>query len=190
MKRSLLVAAAAALCVLPAVARPQGIGLLGGLSYGSTPNANGALPGTLHANSGFALGIGAETGGVVGFGINALYAQRGFKSSFSGYSQQLSFVDVPLYLRLAVPNPVLTPFAFVGPQVSFELDCGGGNCPSGRASTTYAGIIGAGVKFPALDDLSLQGRYIYGLTNLDYNTVSNSSNYKTRSFMLLLGIGF
>jgi hypothetical protein len=31
---------------------------------------------------------------------------------------------------------------------------------------------------------------VYGLTNLNYSTVSNSSNYKTRSFLLLLGIGF
>ena len=193
MKRSLVaigLGALVALGVAPTAARAQGVGLIGGLSYGSVPNDNGALPGTLKANSGFAAGIYAETGGVIGFGINGLYAQRGFTSSLTGYSQKLSYIDVPVYLRVAIPNPVLTPFAFVGPQASFELKCDGGNCPSGRTKTTFAGVIGAGVRLPALAGLSLQGRYVYGLTDLDYGTISNSSNYKTRSFMLLAGIGF
>ena len=192
MKRSLLVVAFASLCSIPVAAGAQGFGVIGGLTYGSVPNNNGVLPGTLKANNGFAIGLAAETGGVIGFGINGLYAQRGFTSSTSGYSQKLSYIDVPVYLRLAIPNPAVTPFAFVGPQGSFEMNCdgGGGACPSGRPKTTFAGVIGAGLRFGVLGGLSLQGRYVYGLTNLNYGTVSNSSNYQARSFMLLAGIGF
>ncbi len=189
MKRSLLALGVAALCAMPSAATAQSVGILGGLSYGSVPNNNGVLPGTLKANSGFAIGVGAESGGTIGFGLNALYAQRGFTSSVSGNSQQLAYLDVPVYLRVAIHTSVVTPFAFVGPQISFELDCSGGDCPSGRPSTTYAGVVGGGVKFHALGGLSFQGRYIYGLSNLNYSTVSNSSNYQTRSFMLLMGLG-
>jgi hypothetical protein len=192
MKRSFLVIAFASLYSIPALAGAQGLGVIGGLTYGSVPNTNTSGVGTVKANNGFAIGLAAETGGVIGFGINGLYAQRGFTSSISGLSQKLSYIDVPVYLKLAIPNPSVTPFAFVGPQGSFELNCdgGGGACPSGRAKLTYAGVVGAGLKFGVLGGLSLQGRYVYSLTNLNYGTVSNTNNYQARSFMLLAGIGF
>jgi hypothetical protein len=192
MKRSFIAMTFAALCALPVAANAQGLGIIGGWAYGSVPNANSSGPGTYTANSGFAIGVGAETGGVVGLGINALYAQRGFTSSVSGYGEKLDYIDVPLYLRVAIPNPAVVPFAFAGPQLSFELNCddGSGSCPSGNAKTTYAGVAGVGVKFPMLAGFSVQGRYIYGLQDLNYGTVSNQSNYRQRSFMLLLGIGF
>jgi hypothetical protein len=99
---------------------------------------------------------------------------------------------VPIYLKVALPNPMITPFAFVGPQGSFEMKCdgGGGSCPSGHPKTTFSGVIGAGLKFGVLGGLSVQGRYVYGLTNLNLSTVSNAGNYQPRSFMILAGIGF
>jgi hypothetical protein len=190
MKRSLVAVALVAICAVPTVARAQGLGVVGGLSYGSVPNTNTSGAGTYKANSGFAVGIGAESGGVIGFGINGLYAQRGYTNSVSGFSRNLSYIDVPVYLRVAIPNPVITPFALAGPQGSFELNCDGGDCPSGRPKTTYSAIVGLGVKFRALAGLSVQGRYIYGLTNLNSGTIENTNNYQTRSFMLLVGIGF
>jgi hypothetical protein len=192
MKRSLIVLTAAALCVIPMAARAQGVGILGGWSYGQVPSSNTSGHGSLSGNSGFALGIGAESGGPLGFGINALYAQRGFKSNLIGNAQQLSYIDVPLYIRVAIPNPVVTPFALIGPQVSFEMNCSanGTDCPSGRDKTTFDGIAALGLKFPMLSGLSIQARYLYALQNLDYGTVSNQGNYRQRSFMLLLGIGF
>jgi opacity protein-like surface antigen len=193
MKRSILAIAIASFCAAPLVAGAQGFGIKGGLSYGSVPNNNGALPGNLSPHDGFALGIGASTGGVVGFGVEGLYAQRGFTSSVTGFSQQLSYIDVPLYLKVTLPTGMIRPYALVGPQVSFEMNCdagGSGSCPSGRDKVTYAGVIGAGVRFGVWTGVSVEGRYQYGLSNLNYNTVSNSSSYRPRSFMLLAGIGF
>ncbi len=192
MKRSLIAIAIVSICALPVSASSQGLGLIGGLSYGTVPNNNGVLPGTLKANSGFAIGLAAESGGPLGFGINGLYSQRGFTSSVAGSSQKLSYIDVPIYLKLSLPNPTITPFGFVGPQGSYELNCAsdGGSCPSGRAKMTYAGVVGAGVKFGMLGGLSVQGRYVYGLSDLNLTTVGNSGSYKQRSFMLLAGIGF
>lgn len=180
----------AALCIAPAIAHAQLV-IKAGLSYGNVSNS-GVLPGDVGQRSGFAVGVGATTGGVVGFGIEALYAQRGVTSSVAGDSRHLDYIDVPLYLRLAVPAPI-SPFAYAGPQASYELKCGAdsSNCPdSGRPKITYAGVIGGGVKFAALHGMSVEARYIYGLTDLKLDTVSSSDSYQTRSFLLLAGIGF
>jgi len=178
------------LALAQAVAYGQ-VTLKAGLSYGVSSN-NGLAPGTTQ-RSGFAIGIGATTDGPVGLGIEALYAQRGFTSTSPGVSRRLDYIDVPVYLRLAVTTGPIAPFAYVGPQASYELNCGGdgGNCPdSGRPSLTYAGVIGGGLKFAALNGISVEARYVYGLTDLKLGTVSSTSSYKSRSLLLLVGIGF
>jgi hypothetical protein len=191
MKRTLIAVAAAALCAMPSTSSAQGLGILVGPSYGTVPNSSS---GSLHANSGFAFGLSAQSGGTLGFGINALYAQRGFTSTdpLVASSQKLSYIDVPVYLRVAIHTAVVVPFALAGPQVSFELNCdaSGANCPSGRPKQTFDGIGAIGVRFPMLAGLSIQGRYIYSLTNLNYGVVGNQNSYNQRSFMLLAGIGF
>ena len=188
MKRSFAAFTGILLLGAPALLYAQGLGIKGGLSYGNVSN-NGALPGDAKERTGFAIGLGMSTGGAVGFGVEGLYAQRGTTSDVAGDSRELDYIDVPAYVRIALPIPVLSPFAYAGPQASFELKCGSGDadCPSGRAKTTYAGVIGAGVK---VFGLSIEGRYVYGLSDLKLNTVTTSSNYKTRSFLLLAGIGF
>lgn len=192
MKRSLI--GFAALLAVPTLALAQGggFGIKGGLSYGNVSNS-GALPGSVTQRSGIALGVSALSGGAVGFGIEALYAQRGITSSVASASARLDYLDIPVYLRLALPTPGIAPFIYAGPQASFELKCGtqSGNCPdSGRPKAAYAGVIGAGVRLDAFMGLSLEGRYVYGLTDLNLNTVSTSESYQTRSFMLLAGISF
>ena len=171
-------------CTVPALAQAQ-LGIKGGLSYGSVTNS-GLLPGTDGQRDGFAVGVSANTGGIVGFGVEALYAQRGTSNA------HLDYVDVPVYLRVAAPSPV-SPFAYVGPQASYELKCGANSeicAGSGRPRLTWSGVIGAGVKLAALNNISLEGRYVYGLTDLSFDTVSSSGSYKTRTFMILAGVGF
>jgi hypothetical protein len=192
MKRLLAIIAILLLIEAPATARAQGgFGIKGGLSYGAASNS-GVLPGTTQ-RSGFAVGVSAMTGGVVGFGIEGLYAQRGFTSTTAGVSRRLDYIDVPVYLRLSLPTPGISPFAYAGPQGSYELQCGtdSGNCPdSGRPKFTYAGVIGGGLRFGMLHNLTVEGRYVYGLSDLNLGTVQSSANYKARSLLLLVGIGF
>ena len=72
-----------------------------------------------------------------------------------------------------------------------QCDADGATCPnSGRPKTTYAGVIGGGLRFAALHGFSVDGRYIYGLTDLKLSTVSTTQSYKTRTFLILVGIGF
>ena len=194
MSRPLLVVIAAAVtCTLPLSARAQsGFGIKAGLSYGDVSN-KGLLPGNVSSRSGFAAGVALSLGSPIGLGIEALYAQRGITSSVAGYSRKLNYVDVPAYLRVSLPTPVISPFAYAGPQASFELQCDsdGAACPnSGRPKTTYSGVIGGGLRLAALHGLSVEARYIYGLTDLKLSTVSTASSYQTRSFLLLAGINF
>lgn len=190
MRRLPLVLGLVLLGTSPAFAQ-GGITVKAGLSY-NTASIGGLAPGATQ-RTGFALGVGATTGGVVGFGIEGLYAQRGYSSSSPRESRHLDYIDVPVYFRLAMPNPAAAPFAYLGPQVSYELHCGtdNGSCPaSGREKLTYAGVIGAGVRFPMVGGLSAEARYVYGLSDFNLSTLQSSSSYRTRSLLLLLGLGF
>lgn len=189
MKRTLAITAAAILLgAVPSVAHAQ-IGLKGGFSYGNVSN-RGLLPGALHERSGFAVGLSLVSArSLLGFGIEGLYAQRGVVSNTAGQSHKLDYIDVPAYLRVSLPTPGIAPYAYAGPQVSFELHCTDA-CPSGRPKTTTAAVLGGGVRLGAQSAFSLEGRYVYGLTDLKLNTVTSSDSYKTRSFLILAGIVF
>lgn len=185
MKRVLAVAAlaVAAVAAVTSVAQAQ-FGIKAGISWNDVSN-NGALPGDLGRRTGFAVGVGLQSPGPLGIGVEALYAQRGLER------RELDYIEVPVYVRLEGTNEAVSPFAYVGPQVAFELDCDFDDvaCPSGRDKVTYAGIIGAGLRF-GVRAISLEARYVYGLSDLEFDTVSSSENFRTRSFMLLAGIGF
>ncbi len=186
---------------LPAVASAQsGLALKGGVSFGDVSN-KGLLPGDLDGRRGFAGGLAFGSGrGLLGIGLEGLYAQRGItQSGVTGPSErELDYIDVPVYLRLMAPTPGLKPFAYAGPQVSFELKCkaGGADCPAldgngeERKKTTFAGVIGAGVLIGGQRAFSLEARYIYGLDDLKIGTITSSDSYKTRSFLILAGYHF
>ena len=193
MKRafvSLAVVTALIGSVASAAHAQSGLGIKGGASF-STVSSAGVLPGSLQSRTGYSIGLGYESGSPLGLGIEGLYSQQGMTSTTPGDSRELNYLDVPVYLRLSMPVPGFSPFAYAGPQASFEMAChaGGANCPdTGRPKTTYAGVIGAGVRL--MGGLTVEGRYVYGLTDLKLNTVQSTDSYKSRTFMVLLGLGF
>jgi hypothetical protein len=192
MKRSIALLAALPLCLFAAKANAQGIGLKGGVVFNNVKD-NGALPGSLERRTGFTAGVTLSTlRGPIGVGIEGMYAQRGVNSPSGTDARRLDYIDVPAYLRVMIPTGSVNPYLLAGPQVSFELNCtaDGGDCPSGRSKTTYAGIIGAGIFFGNRGGLSLEGRYMYGLSNLHLSTATSSTSYKHRSFLILAGMQF
>ena len=200
MGRKSILMLALLLTAAPAIAAAQGeFGIKGGLSFGNVSN-RGVLPGNLDGRNGFAAGIAIGSGPtLIGLGLEGLYDQRGVSNSANAIdSRKIDYVDVPAYLRVTLPTPGLKPFAYAGPQVSFEVRCRAGdspcpdNGPSGqpRKKTEFAGIIGGGVRIGERGAFTLEGRYIYGLTDLKLSTVTSSESYKTRSFLILTGFSF
>lgn len=189
------------LAALPAGLEAQsawggGIGIKGGLAFGNISN-KGVLPGNLKTRTGIAGGLYfGYTAPVIGVGLEALYAQRGLGSdeSLSASETRLDYLDVPAYLKINIPTSGIRPFVYAGPQVSFEVRChtaGGADCEpdSSRKGTNYAAIVGGGLRFGGSTAFTLEGRYVYGLTDLDLDTVTSSESYKHRTFMILIGIG-
>ncbi|MGH7561351.1 MAG: outer membrane beta-barrel protein [Gemmatimonadales bacterium] len=189
----------------PAIGLAQGaggidFGFKGGIAFGNISN-KGVLPGNLEGRKGFSVGLVLNTApGILGLGLEGLYTQSGVKTPQGTLTngRELDYIDVPLYLRVMIPTPAIKPFAFAGPQISFEIRCEAGetSCPdlepSGeeRKQTVYAGVIGAGIRFGGSGGLSLEGRYVYGLTDLKLNTITTEESYKHRTFLILAGILF
>ncbi|HWZ27250.1 MAG TPA: porin family protein [Gemmatimonadales bacterium] len=192
MKRTILGLAALAFGAAPQVLAQSGMTLKAGASFGDVSN-RGVLPGNLGTRTGFAAGLALPLlgGDPLSLSLEGLYAQRGVGSSSDTSARRIDYIDVPAYVKFTLPTPGLAPFAYAGPQVSFQVKCSAGPnpCPSDMPKTTYAGVIGAGVRL-GNPGLSLEGRYVYGLTDLKLSTVSSSSSYKTRSFLLLAGLSF
>jgi len=175
--------------LVPVSLEAQGLRLKGGPSFDNVAQ-NGASPGDAGRKTGFAAGVGIDLGGMVGVGAEALYARRSTSPELVTLGRDLTYVDIPVYLRVRLPLPLLSPFAYAGPQWSTEIGCevDGNDCvETGRSKRSYAGVIGAGVR---LGGISVEGRYVYGLEDLEFGTVSNAENYRSRSLLVLLGLGF
>lgn len=202
IRRMGLAAALLALAASPLAAQGDPghgeFGLKVGMTFGDISH-KGVLPGDLDTRNGVAGGLTfGFRSGVVGIGIDALYAQRGAKSSQSLATARtrLDYIDVPVYLKVGLPTPGIRPYLYAGPQVSFEVRCERANASSCDGGTeehkdvVYAGIIGAGLRLGGKTGLTLEGRYVYGLTDLKLTTVTSSESFKHRTFMVLLGVGF
>lgn len=179
------------LLATPLVGSAQ-VGVKSGMSFGDVSNS-GLLPGDVGRRSGFTIGVSAFTPGPLGLGLEGLYSQRGVSSQAGAQSRELEYLDLPVFLRVQIPTPGLAPFAYAGPQVSYELACnaGAGECPRGdRPSYPKAGVVGGGVKFGSETTVSVEARYIYGLDDLHLETVSDEESYKERSFVVMAGISF
>ena len=173
------------------------IGIKGGASFGDISN-KGLLPGNLKHRTGLAGGLYLGSGGMIGVGIEGLYAQRGVESEEATAiaETRLDYIDVPAYLKVRIPTPAIKPFVYAGPQVSYEVKCRtgvGGDCgdysTTGRKRWDYAGIIGAGIRFGGAVGFGIEGRYVYGLKDLKPSTITSGESYKTRSFLILGSIG-
>lgn len=192
MKRISAILAAALLTGAVTAADAQ-VGLKAGVAFSDVSNS-GLLPGELSGRTGFTGGLTVSTPWhVLGIGAEGLYAQRGIIGSSESDSRRLDYIDVPVYLRVSIPDLAIRPFLYAGPQFSFELRCRSGDaaCPdTDRPETTYAAVIGAGLRFGQRQAFSIESRYMYGLSDLKLNTVTDDNSYRTRAFLILGGIGF
>lgn len=196
MKRSLAVLAALALAAPAAAYAQGGVGIKAGLTFGNV-NRSGVTPGsqTFEGTNGFTVGLSlgtASESSAVGLRLEGLYSRRGVDAANSPDSRRIDFADVPLMLEVKLPITGISPYLYGGPQVSYQLRCAtdAGDCPEDNDGLSYAAVVGAGLRLGGSSAITLEGRYMYGLTDFRWTTVSNSESYRTRQFLILAGIGF
>ncbi len=189
MKRSLAIITALAL-VAPAAAYAQGgFGIKGGLTYGSVSQSGAAPNVNLSGYNGWTAGLSfgtASDSAPIGLRVEGLYARRGVNGT-SSTSDIRDFIDVPVFLEVKLPIPGIQPYAYAGPQFSYELGCS--SCSSNQ-NWSYAADVGLGVRLGTTSAITLEGRYMWGLSDFNWSTVSSSSSYRVRQFLILAGIGF
>lgn len=134
------------------------------------------------------------------FAPEFLYSQKGAKNEFTegGFDieqkLQIDMFQIPLLFKVGPTDTETRPFFVAGPAVGFvtrarfeesfdgdDLDI---DIKDEVKSTEWSFIVGAGVQF---GNGIIEVRYDHGLTNLD-DVFDEES--KTRTFSILLGIGF
>ena len=186
-RMALLVALAA---VVPAtLAAQMAIGIKGGGSFATLSNSSPDWKSRTGFVAGLAFNFG---GGFFSLQPEALYVQEGAEfngtpASGSG-APHLSYLSVPLLFKVTLPTPALSPIAYAGPSVNFRLTCSfqGTDCKDMTRSTDYGAVLGAGIRFGGASAFTLEGRYIWGLK--DINDPGAGVDNKTRTFVLLAGI--
>jgi hypothetical protein len=77
--------------------------------------------------------------------------------------------------------------AYAGPSISFRTNCSfdGFDCTSYTSKTDYGVVVGAGLRIGAEQGFTLEGRYEWGLK--DVNDPGAGVEQRTRTFLILVG---
>lgn len=176
----------------PAVA--QDVGIKGGVNFSRfvlDPNTQSIDFKRLTGPTGGVFLVGGR--GSVAVQIEALYSVRGTKAMVAGVAEQLeiTYLDVPLLLRFnGAPSGTNVFFAVMGPTVGFRLKVKDPNDPDANLDDEIkereVGLtFGLGVQTAKL---IVEGRYTYGLTNID--AVDMMDTVKLRTFSVTIGFVF
>ena len=155
-------------------------------------------------------------GGFIRFGMGGLNLQaevlsitKGASTSISDpefgdatFDLKLNYVEIPVTAMFSLGSG---PYLFAGPSVAFEVSCKididtedfdieGGDCDddsetdSDRKKVDLSVVGGAGFEFPmGPGRLLIEGRYIYGLTNLNDSSTADDSSSKNRTWAIFAG---
>lgn len=180
----------------------QGIGAHAGITFATA--AGDDVP-DVEYKSGFSFGAYAtlNLAPMLSFRPELNYMAKGAEITgiVDGTGQvNLTYIQVPLLLRLSLPNPVgPRPYVFAGPAVSFEAGCklegeSGGvsvsvdcNDPSvdflEPKSLAWDLVGGAGVGFGlGLGEATIGARYDLGLTDIE-----DGADAKNRAISVMVG---
>lgn len=166
------------------------VGLKAGVSFATLSNKEPDWD----SRTGFAGGISFEMrAGAIGLQPEILYVQKGVKNNGapSTTARKLDYLEVPLLLKLTVPVPALQPFVVAGPSVGFRMTCKVGeiDCDDDAVkSTDWGAVLGAGLRLGGDKGIIVEGRYTWGLKDID--NIGAGVNSKTRTFLLLAGVSF
>ncbi len=162
-----------------------------GLTYATQPNAAPDFTDRIGIVLGGSLNIPF---GLFSIQPEALYVQkRVTQPGINGATPptlRVDYLEIPLLLRVGLPIPGFNPFAVAGPMIDFELGCNlvAGMCPQSVKNQSYGFAVGGGFRMGLLLPLQLEGRYTWGLR--DVGDVASGLDQRTRTFMLMVGLGF
>ncbi|MBT8461596.1 MAG: PorT family protein [Gemmatimonadetes bacterium] len=145
----------------------------------------------------------AGLGAVFALQAEALYTQRGGRSSDDGLNLELGYVDVPMLFVARVPagEAAIQPVLYAGPVVSFEtacrlrsdegatVDCDSGGDGLTTKSPDLGASVGGGLEvFMGGYTLQLDVRYTHGFVDID-DSADSDGRVRNRTWSFYLGLG-
>ncbi len=208
MKRALSLALL--LVMLGGVASAQLIGITKGVKGGINLATIGGsdVPTGVTGITQYAAGVFVEISlpGPLAIQPEVLYSVKGSKADVPAtfltpamtVTSTLSYIEIPVLLKFYLPTPVIKPNIFAGPALGIltsakaKAEYSGGSVETdikdAVTSSDIGAVIGAGVKLALpIVDLSIEGRYNYGLKSIDKQDGTKVYN---RTISVLVGIGF
>jgi len=194
-KKKSLLAAVAAILVLPAAAQAQSVFGSPGPAYpGVYIGAEGALNWLLNTGS-YSMNTGWAAGGKIGYDfvgprveVEGLYHSNNgtgvvaFPSGFATVSGQIQQVSVMANLLYDFfPGEAITPYVGGGLGIAF-VDSTIQGCGLCSTQFAYQGIIGVGWNATNALRIGLEGRY--------YGTTSSNLAYQNNNIMALLSVSY
>ncbi len=156
-----LLAAAAVVAPLSVGQAQLTFGGFAGVNFSDLDVTNLDPDQTINSRTGFMVGgwIGTHLSPLFTVRLEGYWTQKGADLVENGTTVgkfKLSYIEVPLLLRVNLPLVVVKPAIYAGPAVSFETQCDAEEVSSGITaacsdfglslkSTDFSGIIGAGV---------------------------------------------
>ena len=184
MSRNTTVVLLAAAVALTAVTADAQFTIKAGASFASTTESDFVPDVSNQTGFAFGVGYGFPLGkGAFSLQLEALYVQKGGDLGDEG-SLKIDELDFPILLQWKIPIAFLSPFLYAGPQAEFELSCTAADIDCvDTESLRWGGVIGLGVRFG--QRFSGELRY-----NSTWSEISELSNAKPRTILLLAGLAF
>lgn len=205
MRRSLIAitafAAISAVAYSPAPASAQAIGFKLGGSFANLDIED--EEDTLDGITGF---VG---GGFIRFGTGRFSLQGELLSvtkgaDFVGETSdddaelRLEYIEIPVMLHVPLTYGTFSPYVLAGPTVSLESGCDftdgtvSGDCDDadlfGRKKTDFGVTAGGGVEFAmGPGAILVEGRYTWGLSNINDSDIADAPSVKNRAAYLMAG---
>ena len=168
------------------------VGVKAGLTFATISESN--LSPNFENKTGFVGGVhfGFPLGKNFMLQPEALITQQGAGITTPGGDGeiQLTYLQIPLNLRINFGSGSVRPFILAGPYAAFRLSCDLGDlfdedCDNDIASTDWGLDFGGGIRF---NKFFLEARYDLGLK--DVSDLEQGFDTKQRVFMVMVGFAF
>jgi hypothetical protein len=139
------------------------------------------------------LFMGGNRPGIVGVGVDLLFARKGAKEEVTDASVTLDYLNVPVYLRInggsSNINRGVIGYGIIGVDLNFLLkskfSVGDVDNTDDFKRADYGLALGAGVE---ISRVILEGRYTKGLGSIAKD--KDDPELKTQSFAVMVGVRF